>query len=474
MAARDTIRLDITAEDKASEVARYVSRVMEDLEEDPVEVTVKADTSTAETNLEGFARKARAADDSVKGVASSSDQSRSVLANMVGNASQDLGELAGIAGTAGVAVGQIGEYATDGNLALSGLVKTALPMLAIGVAVGIITDKLAKAKREAEETEQALRDAVGAFREGDVGNAAEQMVELFGDLAPLAERAGLNVEDVFTAIADGSGEVAGLEERMVELFERGGDAAHMSADEVSANRDRLAELRIAVGRAAAEWQGANAEMSRTDSATSAAVDALQGLRDEADATAVSFDRLKGAVDMEASFIGAVGDADALAGSLAELARLNGDVTASDEDRSDAARAVAEDTNRLRATVLELVEEYGEIPEEELTRIRAELPAAQQAAFDAWLAEVKEGATVPVRVDLTAALAEAERRLEQWRRRWETGGGGSTVGPGPQMAAPSMVNVTVNAPQGARADDIISAATRYARRNGGRVLTRGRR
>ena len=39
--------------------------------------------------------------------------SRSVLANMVGNATQDLGALGGVAGSAGVAIGQMGEYMAD-------------------------------------------------------------------------------------------------------------------------------------------------------------------------------------------------------------------------------------------------------------------------------------------------------------------------------------------------------------------------
>ena len=37
----------------------------------------------------------------------------SVLANMVGNATQDVGALAGVAGSAGVAIGQMGEYMAD-------------------------------------------------------------------------------------------------------------------------------------------------------------------------------------------------------------------------------------------------------------------------------------------------------------------------------------------------------------------------
>src|SRR5262245_42798106 len=54
----------------------------------------------------------------VKDLGTEADQTRSVMANMVGNATQDLGELGGIAGTAGVAIGQLGEYATEGGIGL--------------------------------------------------------------------------------------------------------------------------------------------------------------------------------------------------------------------------------------------------------------------------------------------------------------------------------------------------------------------
>ena len=50
-------------------------------------------------------------------VRSSSDQSRSVLANLAGNAAQDLGALSGVVGSLGVGIGQLAEYAVDGNIA---------------------------------------------------------------------------------------------------------------------------------------------------------------------------------------------------------------------------------------------------------------------------------------------------------------------------------------------------------------------
>ena len=65
--------------------------------------------------------------------------SRSVLANMVGNTTQDLGALAGVAGSAGVAIGQMGEYMADAagegegfGSVLKNFGTVAVPLAAIG------------------------------------------------------------------------------------------------------------------------------------------------------------------------------------------------------------------------------------------------------------------------------------------------------------------------------------------------------
>jgi hypothetical protein len=83
------------------------------------------------------------AQEGVRKVGEEGDKSRSVLANMVGNSAQDLGQLGGVAGSAGVAVGQIAEYATEGDIALSGLASTVVPMAALGFAVQALASHMA-------------------------------------------------------------------------------------------------------------------------------------------------------------------------------------------------------------------------------------------------------------------------------------------------------------------------------------------
>ena len=102
------------------------------------------------------------------------------MANMVGNAGQDLGALSGIAGSAGVALGQMAEYAADANLAGEGLGsvlgsmgKVALPIAGIAVGVQLVTSAMAKSKAEAE----ALEKAIDAFSDslGEAVGAADEL-----------------------------------------------------------------------------------------------------------------------------------------------------------------------------------------------------------------------------------------------------------------------------------------------------------
>ena len=120
-------------------------------------------------------------------VGKSASSSKSVMANMVGNTTQDLGALGGVAGSAGVAIGQMGEYmvdaASDGDKmskVLKNFAGIAVPIAAIGVAVQGIAD----ARKRAEAAEKWQTDQIDGFvdalREGaDMSDAlAERLREV--------------------------------------------------------------------------------------------------------------------------------------------------------------------------------------------------------------------------------------------------------------------------------------------------------
>ena len=109
---------------------------------------------------------------------SSSDQSRSVLANMVGNTAQDLGELGGVVGSVGVGIGQLAEYAVDGNISLQNLGKIAGPLAgltALSLGVKTINERLNSIVESQKKYDEALADLKDSFIE--TGDAAETLDE---------------------------------------------------------------------------------------------------------------------------------------------------------------------------------------------------------------------------------------------------------------------------------------------------------
>ncbi|MTA13488.1 MAG: hypothetical protein F2534_12880 [Actinobacteria bacterium] len=166
---------------------------------------------TTRSSIEGLKSPLKDVDRGLQDVRSSADQSRSVMANLVGNSAQDLGELGGVAGTAGVAIGQLAEYAVDGNIALKNLVAFAGPMLLLGGGIALVTKNMAKNRAQAQANSEqvslfaeALADGASAaesFRTA-LGGSGDQMpkLELFigdevRDMVPVLARAGITYEE---------------------------------------------------------------------------------------------------------------------------------------------------------------------------------------------------------------------------------------------------------------------------------------
>lgn len=118
----------------------------------------------------------------VRSLGIEADQSRSVLANMAGNATQDLGELGGVAGTAGMALGQLAEYATEGNIKLANLAAVAGPMAILAVGVGVVTSRISAFNKAKAESAERTREFVDALRsENPVLEGSEQALSNLTD-----------------------------------------------------------------------------------------------------------------------------------------------------------------------------------------------------------------------------------------------------------------------------------------------------
>lgn len=147
------------------------------------------------------------------------DQSRSVLANMAGNAAQDLGELGGVVGTLGVGIGQLAEYAVDGNIKMSNLAAVAGPMAGLALAtLGVSKAFAAMNVKEAFDAAEVER-FTDALREGESAaltlfNAVAKTGELnftnFGllsadvdNLIPTLKELGISYSDVQLLVEQG-------------------------------------------------------------------------------------------------------------------------------------------------------------------------------------------------------------------------------------------------------------------------------
>jgi hypothetical protein len=235
--ADERLRIKIEADAKRAERdLKNLAELSEELTDDDLTIVVQAKTQAAEANLKNLVRQlglaedpadikvlttgikqardeleqlARAAKDlptvdldttgarkNIDDLGKSADSSKSVLANMVGNASQDLGALGGLAGSAGVAIGQMGEYMADAagqgdkfGTIVKNFATVAGPIALISVGVGLASSALANMRKKSEEarkaleaTSEALGDAVGTNEA-----AAESIEGVSGALGLLGE-----------------------------------------------------------------------------------------------------------------------------------------------------------------------------------------------------------------------------------------------------------------------------------------------
>lgn len=426
--ARNEIRTDLTVNDQASDKLQDVADLGDRIESDPIEADVRVDTDQATRKI--------------KDLGDTSDQSRSVLANLVGNSAQDLGELGGVAGTAGVALGQLAEYAADGNISLRGLVATAGPMLAIGVAVSFITKHFQEANERAEKLKETNRDIAESLRAGELDEAAGKIVEGYGDLIDQAEKAGVSAGDLTSFLTDQS-------MTMQELMASS-----------TATGDEYVALAIAAGNAKESFREQSGELAtnialqdqvrgRLGDTSAAADDAARSTEE----LTAAYDELTGRLSDDAAYLDVQDAFDdvAAAGAEAFAAVAAGEAGAEQATR-DHARSVID----LKQQVADYSANVAAIPPEQATEIIAMIDRGEFDAAEAALAQLERNRTA----HLTLAIAYPNRPV-----------GYPPNAPWPPVPTGNATTVNVNMPRGSRPADVIRSFESYARRNGGRVAFR---
>jgi hypothetical protein len=209
-------------------------------------------------------------DDGLLRVKDSGDQSRSVLANMVGNSAEDLGALGGVAGTAGMAIGQIAEYATEGNINLSSLAKIAGPMVGVavaGLAISKAVEAIKNKSKEAERETAALLKAQEQLRDGNFAGAAADLATEYEGTIRVAKEFGLTTDEVVGHLSGQTSATGGLNEKLKELQAASADAALAGktelAESLGAQAFELENLIRNLEEGTVNFKAAGTEMSTT-------------------------------------------------------------------------------------------------------------------------------------------------------------------------------------------------------------------
>jgi hypothetical protein len=227
------------------------------------------------TPIRGVGEEAQTTATKLDAVRSSGDQSRSVLANMVGNSTQELGELGGIAGTVGMALGQLGEYATEGNIKLANLAAIAGPMAALAAAgMGLSAVMKAQAEQAADlrrETE-LLVDVERARREGRQEEVIEKLAEEYRDTLPILKEYGMGVAEI-DAVLDGNTETIDVLKATLKSYDQQLlDTKDMTIDEIYTldnKRDALNEVIATLEEADTAQGSAKEQIEATDASIKA-------------------------------------------------------------------------------------------------------------------------------------------------------------------------------------------------------------
>lgn len=340
-------------------------------------------------------------------VADEADRSKSVMANAMGNMAQEVPGVAGAFGPLNTAVGQFIEYASEGGIAMRGLVAAAGPIALVGLAIAGITSVMgdnAKRTKFLREQVDMLKGSFEDARENGTSAAKELAnkwkenggkieAEISNDTATLLE---------FGQATDDMGKIHDLvyptakrhvEEFSDELFGLGMTAegfarlAQSSRDEVVRWGDEMVAAGFDAQTVNTVMQGAVGLHGQLEKAALADAIALKVFGDEAENAATGVSNLRTATEkLDVAYqklIGHLDEKDAWDRYLEALWNAHDGLGNAEQDTRDLTRSTAD-----------LVLAMEDIPEETKAQIVVALDQGKQAKVDAWLAEKAKGITVP--------------------------------------------------------------------------------
>lgn len=295
-------------------------------------------------------------------VGDEADKSRSVMANMVGNTTQDLSQLGGVAGTAGLALGQFGEYAAEGDISLKGLASTAGPMaglavvsMAISKAMQFFSDKAKQAQEDTDAWAAAMAaggDAATSMA-ADLSKAGKILADTSDDHVTFGEAVHRSTS-LLTEFAGPAREAFNLltgahdpVKDITSLLSESGITVEQWTASIAGGAEGMATFRAAVeqsGMSAGDQQKLlNAAANSQDdyaAATTKAAAAAKVFAESSSAQAAKDEAAGWAIAAEQS--GNMVDAlDAVAGAQADAKKAVEDYTQTLQDQIDAATGAAD-------------------------------------------------------------------------------------------------------------------------------------
>ena len=316
-----------------------------------------------------------------KNVGTTTDNTRSVVANFAGNAVQELPGVSAAMGPLNMAIGQFAEYATEGNIGFKNFIKAGLGLGAAGAAlaaVSCVMGKIGDAAEKAKERQEGLNRAVEKFREGKTEDAANEIVEAYGDIIRRANDVGFTTSEVVQTIIGNYDLQSAAARKMATEELRALDGMLLGYTEYGTEVGNVAD---AVRKASGDWKNQNGTLDENADMVKSvtkelgpAKKATEDLGDEADDTADDVDKLteawselKGELDLASEKLDAEQAFTDIKDAYAEMVTgiESGSLTA-----EQATRDYNQSLLDAKSTIAGYVEDIGGIPPDKLTNIYA--------------------------------------------------------------------------------------------------------
>ena len=498
----EQVRIDLIAEDKASDVIDDVADAVDDLQRLEPEVQVGADTADAIhgladvkseaaeldgtdstitatltnqvsgpladifADLDKLQTRAKEAGDKLNDVgreAGGPSGGPRLAGNAVADLTGPLGDASGAASDFGGVMDGVSDIAekTAIKLGLSedaaaGLAGTlgGVGFLIAGVAAAwsYFSQKSAEAAAKQKEILDNQRKLNDALKTGDVAKAAQQIVDSYGDAFDAADKLKLGVDDVTRYITGQTDVIPGMTQAIGWLNDQ---IAANSSNVVTLTQD-FNDNRDAIEDARRQYLDANGALATQDQRLADVTGGLDRFADKTDDGAKAQDRLKQATDDSSAAM------DELRGKLnmdQAMNNLETSFTTAFDNIQSGAGNTADDVLNIKSQILDV----------------AESAHANPIEVASTLQKVDQG-------DLAGAKADAERwyqnnpvqltaqlKLLRQQLAW-VGAPGQAITV--TAAGAPVVNVTQYVPRGFRGD-VLAQARAAARRSGGLYMRAAR-